>query len=195
MFLQTWTPEMAEAESIIQVHDKTFRPLILRDEISAMVVSVASKINRDFAGEELTVIVILKGSFLFAADLVRHLTMPVVVEFARASSYGKGMTSSGTVTIEGLSADVEGRNILLIEDIVESGTTITELKKHLSLLHPKSLTVAALLSKPSVHNDAVSVDYIGREIGSEFVVGYGLDYAEQGRHLADIWVYDASPEA
>lgn len=186
---------MANSPAIIQVHDKSFRPLIGRDEIATMVASVAGQINKDFAGEEITAIVILKGSFLFAADLVRHLTMPVVVEFARASSYGAGMTSSGTVTIEGLFTDVAGRNVLLIEDIVESGTTITELKKHLSLLQPKSLTVAALLSKPAVHTDEVSVDYVGREIGSEFVVGYGLDYAEQGRHLADIWVYDTSSEA
>jgi hypoxanthine phosphoribosyltransferase len=179
----------------IQVHDKTFRPMITRAEIELIVNSVAKQINTDFSGEEVTAIVILKGSFLFAADLVRRLTMPVVVEFARASSYGNQMQSSGTVTIDGLFTDVEGRNILLIEDIVESGTTITELKKHLSILQPKSLTVAALLSKPAAHKEPLNVDYVGKEIGSEFVVGYGLDYAEQGRHLADIWVHDASTEA
>lgn len=186
---------MGSLPPIMQVHDKSFRPLIMRDEIESMVKAVAQQINIDLAGQELTVIIILKGSFLFAADLVRHLTMPVVVEFARASSYGKAMQSSGTVTIEGLFGDIEGRNVLIVEDIVESGNTIVELKKHLSLLQPKSLTVAALLNKPSVHHDAVSVDYVGREIGSEFVVGYGLDYAEQGRQLADIWVHDASGEA
>ena len=186
---------MGNRPTEIQVHDKTFRPLISSVEIESLVNSVAAQINADFSGQELTAIVILKGSFLFAADLVRRLTMPVVVEFARASSYGSRMQSSGTVTIEGLFTDVEGRNILLIEDIVESGTTITELKKHLSLLQPKSLTVAALLSKPEAHKEPLSVDYVGKEIGSEFVVGYGLDYAEQGRHLADIWVHDASHEA
>jgi len=183
---------MNSSDRKILVHDKTFHPLISSTEIDQMVADIASNVNTDLAGEELTVIVILKGSFLFAADLVRRLTMPVVIEFARASSYGLNMHSSGAVTIEGLRADVRGRNVLIIEDIVESGTTITELKKHLRLFAPKSLTVAALLSKRSEHKDNVSVDYIGRAIGSEFVVGYGLDYAEHGRHLADIWVHEAS---
>lgn len=180
---------------MIVVHDKSFRPFISRDQISDMVDDIATRVNKDYAGSELTVIVILKGSFLFAADLVRRLHMPLVVEFARASSYGNAMSSSGVVHINGLTGNVEGRHVLIVEDIIESGTTITELKKHLSVLQPKSITVAALLSKPSEHIDAVSVDYIGCTIGPEFVVGYGLDYAEQGRHLADIWVHDPSSEA
>lgn len=186
---------MSQAPSSILVHDKSFRLMIGRSEIDGIVGQVAERINADFAGEELTAIVILKGSFLFAADLIRCLSMPVVVEFARASSYRASMLSSGSVTIDGLFGDIEGRNVLVIEDIVDSGTTIEELRKHLSQLQPKSLTVAALLSKPDVHKNAVAVDYVGKEIGSEFVVGYGLDYAEQGRHLADIWVHDPVTEA
>jgi hypoxanthine phosphoribosyltransferase len=169
--------------------------MIARQDIDRIVDNVAERINTDFAGEELTVIVILKGSFLFAADLIRRLSMPVVVEFARASSYRTSMQSSGSVTVEGHFGDIEGRNVLVIEDIIDSGTTIEELRKHLSQLQPKSLTVAALLSKPSVHKYSVAVDYVGKEIGAEFVVGYGLDYAEQGRHLADIWVHDPVLEA
>lgn len=186
---------MSHDESRLLVNDRVFRPFIGPAEISEMVASIATRINADFAGEELTVLVILKGSVIFASDLVRRLHMPVRMEFTRASSYGVGMKSSGSITLEGLFTDVTERNVLIVEDIVDSGTTITELRKHLSILQPKSLTVAALLSKPAVHDESVAIDYLGRTIGPEFVVGYGLDYAEYGRHLDGIWVLDESPLA
>ncbi len=190
------TPDLMSAEaSRLLVNDRVFRPFINASEISEMVGEIAAKINADFAADEITALVILKGSVIFAADLVRRLHMPVRMEFTRASSYGTSMTSSGSIMLEGLFTDVVDRNVLIIEDIVDSGTTITELRKHLSALQPRSLTVAALLSKPAMHQEPVAIDYLGRAIGPEFVVGYGLDYAEYGRHLDGIWVLDEQPSA
>lgn len=186
---------ISSKESRVVVNDRVFRPFIDSGEIAEMVSDIAGKINADFAGQELTVLVILKGSVIFASDLVRHLSIPVRMEFTRASSYGTGMQSSGSIVLEGLFTDVTERNVVIIEDIVDSGTTITELRKHLAALQPKSLTVAALLSKPAMHRETVTIDYLGRAIGPEFVVGYGLDYAEYGRHLDGIWVLDETTTA
>lgn len=186
---------ISSKESRVVVNDRVFRPFIDAGEIAEMVSEIAGKINADFAGQELTVLVILKGSVIFASDLVRHLSIPLRMEFTRASSYGTGMQSSGSIVLEGLFTDVTERNVVIIEDIVDSGTTITELRKHLAALQPKSLTVAALLSKPAMHRETVTIDYLGRAIGPEFVVGYGLDYAEYGRHLDGIWVLDETTTA
>ncbi|HLP27453.1 MAG TPA: hypoxanthine phosphoribosyltransferase [Candidatus Didemnitutus sp.] len=179
----------------IRVHDRTFRPYIHRDEIQDMVRDIAKRINHDFAGQEITALVILKGAMVFASDLIRMLSMPVIVEFTRASSYGNSMTSSGTTAIEGLLAEVTDRNVIIIEDIVDTGTTIHELIKHLGGLQPKSITIAALLSKPAVHNETLTIDYVGREIAPDFVVGYGMDYAGHGRQLDAIWVVTEEPLA
>lgn len=172
----------------IKVHDRMFRPYISQHEIDEMTSQIASRINTAFAGEELTVLIILKGAILFASDLVRKITVPLSIEFTRASSYGDGMTHSGTTHIEGLTGDIAGRNVMIIEDIVDSGTTLRELVKHLSGLAPKSITITALLSKPEVHKDSITIDYVGREIAPDFVVGYGMDYAGYGRQLDAIWV-------
>ncbi len=173
----------------IRVHDRTFRPYIHREEIEDMVRDIAARINQDFAGEEITILVILKGAMVFASDLIRQLKVPVTVEFTKASSYGKAMTSSGALSIEGLFTEVADRNVMVIEDIVDTGTTIRELIKHLSGLQPKSVTIAALLSKPTMHIETpTAIDYVGREIAPDFVVGYGMDYAGQGRQLDAIWV-------
>ncbi|MBP6509299.1 MAG: hypoxanthine phosphoribosyltransferase [Candidatus Kapabacteria bacterium] len=179
----------------IRVHDRTFRPYIRRDEIQELVHDIAKRINHDFAGQEVTALVILKGAMVFAADLIRQLSMPVIVEFTRASSYGNSMTSAGTTAIEGLLADVTDRNVIIIEDIVDTGTTIRDLIKHLGGLQPRSITIAALLSKPSVHKDTLTIDYVGREIAPDFVVGYGMDYACHGRQLDAIWVVTEEPTA
>lgn len=172
----------------VRVHDRSFRPYIHREEIREMVASIATRINRDFAGQEISIMVILKGAMVFASDLIRQIRIPLTVEFTRAASYGTGMTSTGTLSIEGMLTDVSGRNIVIVEDVVDSGTTIREIIKHLSGLSPRSITVAALLSKPSNHHDTLTIDYVGREIAPDFVVGYGMDYAGQGRQLESIWV-------
>lgn len=172
----------------IRVHDRTFRPYISRDEIAAMVANIAERVNADHAGRELTVIVILKGAMIFAADLVRHLRIPCRIETLRASSYGSAMRTSGMVDLEQTLPNIEGRHVLIVEDIVDTGTTITELIKVLGSSSPAGITVAALLSKPDMHRETLAIDYVGREIAPDFVVGYGLDYAGYGRELDAIWV-------
>jgi hypoxanthine phosphoribosyltransferase len=177
-------------QDIIRVHDRTFRPYIRREEIEDMVNAIAESINRDFAGRELTMVVILRGALVFAADLMRKLNMAVTVEVVRASSYRDQMSSSGTVTLDDVVPDITGRHVLIVEDIVDSGTTMRELIKHLSSYEPASLNVAALLSKPDLHQGRIQIDYVGREIAPDFVVGYGLDYAGHGRNLDAIWIVD-----
>lgn len=182
-------------DHLIRVHDRTFRPYITREEIRQMVHDIATRINHDLNGEEVTALVILKGAMIFASDLVRSLNMPVTIEFCRASSYGHGIMSTGSLEIDGLFTDVADKNVLIIEDIVDTGTTIRELIKHISGLQPKSITIASLLSKPTIHSETLTIDYVGREIAPGFVVGYGMDYAGQGRQLDAIWVLVDEPSA
>jgi len=180
--------DIANVESAsIRVHDRVFHPYISSEEIAVMVQRIADKINADFAGKELVLLVILKGAMIFASDLMRQIRVPVTVETLRAASYFTNMHSSGTVDIDDNVLDIEGRNVIIVEDIIDSGLTMVELVKHLSSYQPSSVSIAALLSKPEAHRDRVQIDYVGQEIPPYFVVGYGLDYAHHGRHLSGIW--------
>lgn len=177
----------------IQVQDRMFRPFISKNEISDMVTRIASEINHDYAGKELVVLVILKGAMIFASDLIRELKIPVTVEFLHASSYRDKMYSQGKVDVEDRVLDIEGRNVMIVEDIIDSGLTMVELVKHLSSYQPASVGIASLLSKPDVHQERVQIDYVGREIPPLFVVGYGLDYSHYGRQLDGIWMITDEP--
>ncbi len=158
--------------------------LYTKQEIDMMVHGMAAAINNEFEGEELLAVVILKGSIMFAADLIRCLTMNVKIDFMQASSYGAGTESSGVIQIKKeLDSDVKGKNILIIEDIVDSGRTLSLLKAELKNRGAKEVRIAALLSKPSRRAVDVEVEYIGSEIPDEFVVGYGLDMNEKYRQL------------
>lgn len=174
----------------VQVHDRTFRPYISANEIHQMVRRMAQDINRAYAGSEITMLVVLHGAMVFASDLMRHLTIPVAVETMKASSYRDAMQSSGVVGLEDVVPDVRGRHLLIVEDIVDTGRTMRELVKHLGIQEPLSVGLATLLSKPDVHKGMVDIDFLGRDIGPDFVVGYGMDYAGYGRHLDAIWVVD-----
>jgi len=178
----------------IRVHDRSFTPYISKEEIDGLVDAIARRINKDFAGMELTVLVVLKGAFVFAADLIRRINIPVSVEVLRVSSYGSGMMSSGTVVIDDSLVDVGERHIMIIEDIIDTGTTLVQLIKQLGGMNPASVTVTALLSKPSKHHQELHVDYVGKEIPADFVVGYGMDYAGYGRNLDSIWVVTEEEE-
>lgn len=177
----------------LTVHDRTFTPFITQHDVQQLVRTIASQINHDYQGKELVMLVILKGALVFAADLMRTLTVPVTVETLRASSYRNAMQSNGLVDVEDFLPDVSGRHVLIVEDIVDTGHTLRELVKRLSVLAPASVAVASLLSKPDEHRREVQIDYVGREIGREFVVGYGLDYAGHGRNLDAIWVVVPDP--
>jgi hypoxanthine phosphoribosyltransferase len=159
--------------------------LISQADIHARIQSLAGEIERDYpAGEGVHLVAVLKGGFMFMADLVRAMSERVTMDFMAVSSYGKGTTSSGQVRVlKDLDSNVEGRHVILVEDIVDTGLTLHYLQDLLKARAPKSLKTACLLSKPSRRKVDVTVDYIGFTIEDHFVVGYGLDYAEKYRNL------------
>lgn len=165
---------------------------ISEDEIKERIEELGRAISEDYVGEELLVICVLKGAFMFCADLIKKIEAPVILDFISLTSYGDGTTSSGEVQV---TMDVEtmitGRNVLVVEDIVDSGLTIKMLMPLLRSRNPKSLKLAALLHKPSRNIHPAHIDYLAFEIEDKFVVGYGLDYAQQYRQLPYIGVLSA----
>lgn len=160
--------------------------LIAADRIAQRVRELGQQISRDFQGEQICVIGVLKGSFIFMADLIRAITTPCEVEFIGVSSY-EGMQSTGHVRINyDLSIDIEGKHVLLVEDIIDTGSTIDYLLQTFRVRKPKSLKVACLLSKPEAHKVPIAIDYTGFEISREFVIGYGLDLDGLYRNLPDL---------
>jgi hypoxanthine phosphoribosyltransferase len=162
--------------------------LLSEEQIQKRVAELAGEIRRDFP-DRLHLIAVLKGAFIFLSDLVRHMTGPVSLDFMAVSSYAKGTTSSGEVRLlKDLDTTLDGKNVVIIEDIVDTGLTLTYLQDILRARNPRSLHTACLLSKPSRRQVDVRVEYIGFTIEDRFVVGYGLDYAEQYRNLPHIAV-------
>ena len=151
--------------------------------------SSASEISRDYAGRDLLLVGVLKGAVFFMADLMRELTIPCEIDFMAISSYGAGTDSSGVVRIlKDLDLNISGRNVLVVEDIIDSGLTLSYLVRSLTARKPASVDVCALLTKPERREVDVPVRYIGFEIPNEFVIGYGLDYAERYRNLPHVAV-------
>jgi len=162
--------------------------LLSEDQIRARVAEMALEIRRDFP-DDLHVIAVLKGAFMFLSDLVRHMPGHVSLDFMAVSSYAKGTTTSGEVRmLKDLETALEGRNVVIVEDIVDTGLTLTYLQDILRARNPRQLRTACLLSKPSRRLVDVKVEYIGFSIEDHFVVGYGLDFAEQYRNLPHIAV-------
>src|SRR6476619_7058410 len=166
--------------------------ILLSDEqIRKRVADMAAEIRRDFP-DDLHLIAVLKGAFVFLSDLVRHTPGHVSLDFMAVSSYAKGTTTSGQVRLlKDLDTSLDGRNVVIVEDIVDTGLTLTYLQDILRARSPKSLRTACLLSKPARRQVDVKVEYIGFTIEDRFVVGYGLDYAEQHRNLPYIAVLDS----
>ena len=164
--------------------------LIRNSAIQKRVRGVAKQITRDFKGERVHLIGVLKGACIFLSDLIRHINLDTSLDFMAVSSYGKGQSSSGEVRLnKDLDTSIEGLNVILVEDILDTGLTLSYLRRILLQRKPKVLKVAALLDKPSRRIIAeIKADYVGFEIPNDFVVGYGLDYAEKYRNLADICV-------
>ena len=162
--------------------------LLSAGQIQKRVEALALEIRADFP-DDLHVIAVLKGAFMFLSDLVRHTPGHVSMDFMAVSSYAKGTTSSGEVRLlKDLDTTLDGRNVIIVEDIVDTGLTLTYLQDILRMRNPKTLRTACLLSKPSRRQVDVKVEYIGFTIEDRFVVGYGLDYAEKYRNLPDIAV-------
>jgi len=165
--------------------------LITDEEIRRRISEIGRQISKDYAGRTVTFVGILKGSFVFLADLIRQVSPDIAVEldFMSVSSYGDATTTSGTIHIEkDLTVSIEDRDIIIVEDIVDTGTTLSYLQEILRAREPKSLKTACLLSKPSRRKVAVPVEYVGFTIEDRFVVGYGLDVDERFRHLPYIAV-------
>lgn len=168
--------------------DATLTLLFSREAISARVRELAAQISRDYAGQTLLLVGVLKGAFVFLADLMRQLEPPVEVEFVRLASYGMGTTSGGQVRLlQDLERPIVGRHVLIVEDLLDTGLTLHWLSQQLRARHPASVKVCVLLSKRRrVQHDLV-LDYVGFELADGFVVGYGIDYAERYRQLPDIY--------
>jgi hypoxanthine phosphoribosyltransferase len=178
---------------VIDPDGLVYETLLDEDTIQARIAELAGEITRDYRDREPLVVCVLKGGFIFLADLVRHLDMAVNVDFMAISSYGAGTRSSGVVRIlKDLETPIEGREVLVVEDIVDSGLTLHYLMRNLASRKPASLEVCALLTKPARREIDVPIRYVGFEIEDKFVVGYGLDYAERYRNLRSIGVVDAS---
>lgn len=160
--------------------------LLSEDEIRARTVELGEHVGRDYADcdQDLLLVTVLKGAVMFVSDLARAIPLPTQLEFMAVSSYGSATSSSGVVRIlKDLDRDIAGRDVLIVEDIVDSGLTLSWLLRNLATRHPRSLRVCALLRKPEAVRDDVDISYVGFDIPNEFVVGYGLDYAERYRDL------------
>jgi hypoxanthine phosphoribosyltransferase len=165
--------------------------LISEDQIRRRIAEIGQQISRDYAGRAVTFVGILKGSFIFLADMIRAVSIeiPVEVDFMSVSSYGDATTTSGTIHIEkDLAVPIEGKDVIIVEDIVDTGLTLLHVYNILSARGARSLRVAALLEKPGNSKYDGPLDYIGFQIPNKFVVGFGLDYAQKFRNLSDIRV-------
>ncbi len=172
----------------IQLHDKKFKTYITSDKILEAVKVVAQKISTDLENKKPLFLVVLNGSFMFASDLLREVNILSEISFIKVASY-HGTSSSGSVTeLIGLSEEIKGRNVVIIEDIVDTGVTLEKLVAVLEKKGVNDIKVASFLMKPDSYKKDIKVDYVGMEIPNDFVVGYGLDYDGLGRNLKDIYV-------
>ena len=163
--------------------------MISEDELKAKVEELGKRIEKDFQGEELLVVGILKGASVFVADLIRNINLDVNIDFMSVSSYGNSTESSGVVKIlKDLDVNIKGKNVLIVEDIIDSGLTLSNLVATLETREPKSLKICTLLDKPERRKSDIKVDYVGFVIEDKFIVGYGIDYAEKYRYLPYIGV-------
>jgi hypoxanthine phosphoribosyltransferase len=166
--------------------------LINEEEIALRIAALGKAITNDFENQDLVVICVLKGAFMFCSDLIKKINLPIKLEFISLSSYGDSTNSSGNVRLEmDITANIEGKNVLIIEDIVDSGLTIKTLMEMLSVRKPKTVKLASLLFKPVKLKHQVKIDYLGFEIEDKFVIGYGLDYAGRYRELPYIGILNA----
>ena len=171
----------------IQIKDKTFETYLTEGQIKQRIEELGVQIGADFVGEELLILGVLNGSFVFMADLVRTIPLPLSCEFIKISSYS-GMESTGKVMeVIGIPASIEGKSVLVVEDIVDTGNSMAYLKRQLESLHPKRIAIATLLFKKEAFLFNYPLDYVGFEIPNKFVVGFGLDYNGEGRNYPNIY--------
>ena len=173
--------------SIVKVKDKTFRTFIPEAEIQQRVKAVADKLNEDLKDKNPLFLAVLNGSFVFAADLMRMITIPCEISFVKLASY-QGTVSSGKIKeVIGINEDLKGRTVVIVEDIIESGLTMQTLLEQLKEKEPESVHICTLLLKPECLKVPLDTEYVAIEIPNDFILGYGLDYDQQGRNLRDIY--------
>lgn len=176
------------------MEENILKILFKEEEIQKRVKELGQQITRDYRDKDLFVIGILKGAVVFLSDLIREIKVPLQMDFMAVSSYGTSTHTSGVVRfLKDLELDIAGKDVLVVEDIVDTGLTLTYLKENLLARGPRSLKICTFLDKPSRRKIAITPDYNGYEIPDEFVVGYGLDYNEQYRHLPYIGVLNPKP--
>ncbi|MBU0290244.1 MULTISPECIES: hypoxanthine phosphoribosyltransferase [Hallella] len=173
--------------SIVKVKDKTFRTFIPEAEIQQRVKAVADKLNEDLKDKNPLFLAVLNGSFVFAADLMRMITIPCEISFVKLASY-QGTVSSGKIKeVIGINEDLKGRTVVIVEDIIDTGFTMKRMLEQLGTRDPESLHICTLLVKPGKLQVPLNIEYAAMEIPNDFIVGYGLDYDQQGRNLRDIY--------
>ena len=173
--------------SVVNIKDKTFKTSIPEAQILERVKAVAERINTDMADKNPLLLAMLNGSFVFAADLMREITVPCEISFVKMSSY-QGTSSTGKVKqLLGLNEDIKGRTVIIVEDIVESGLTLKTLLETLKEKEPADVQICTLLFKPDCLQVPLDIKYVAMEIPNDFILGYGLDYDQQGRNLRDIY--------
>lgn len=172
---------------IVKIKDKTFQTSIPETEIKSRVKAVAEQISKDMAGKNPLFLAVLNGSFIFAADLMREMTIPCEISFVKLASY-QGTTSTGKIKeVIGINENLSGRTVIIVEDIVESGLTMKRMIETLGTRSPESVHICTLLFKPEKLQTELKLDYVAFTIPNDFIVGYGLDYDQQGRTLKDIY--------
>ncbi len=167
----------------------TGRPLLTTEQIQAKVIELANRISNDYKGKEVVMIGLLKGSFIFFADLVRHIKVPVVIDFLTASSYVQTNTTGEVKIHSDIREDIENRHVIVVDDIIDSGTSLNFIRERLLMRNPASLKICVFLDKEERRVVDVPVDYVGFKIPDEFVVGYGLDYENHYRNLPHVAIF------
>ncbi len=172
----------------VKIHDKEFKLFISHEKIQSVVEEMAEKMNRDLIGKDPLFLCILNGSFMFAAELFKRIDMvEAEISFVKLASYEGDKTTGSVKQLIGLNENIEGRTVVILEDIVDTGITINNIQEQLRGLNPKEVQVATLLLKPDALQKEVQLKYVGMEIPNDFIVGYGLDYDGLGRNLIDIY--------
>jgi hypoxanthine phosphoribosyltransferase len=173
--------------SIVKIKDKTFETSIPEAEIKQRIKAVAEKINKDMEGKNPLFLAVLNGSFIFAADLMREITIPCEISFVKLASY-QGTTSTGKIReVMGINEDLSGRTVIIVEDIVDTGLTMKRMIENIGTRNPASVHICTLLVKPDKLTVDLNIEYVAFRIPNDFIVGYGLDYDQQGRQLKDIY--------
>ena len=172
---------------IIQVKDKNFKPYLSAGEISTQIKKIGAQINIDYAGKQPVFIAILNGAFMFAADLFKEITIDAEISFIKLASYVGTKSTGNVITSIGLDESLKGRHVIIIEDIVDTGTTLFKFLPQLHDQHPASLKLAVLLNKPESLQHAINIDYLGFSVPDKFLLGFGLDYDGLGRNLPAIY--------